>query len=106
MWDFGKANQLLIKQRETAGDSLFSTHRVQHFCYFQNQFMAQAAEQAFIAAGFDTVLVKTTMKSQVLVMHWAKLTEAELNAACDDIALVVHHYGGEYEGWDSPFIAA
>ncbi|MEN9747679.1 MAG: Regulator of ribonuclease [Actinomycetota bacterium] len=106
MRDFSRANQLLISQRESAGDSLDSAHRLQHYCYFANQFMAQAADEAFRKAGFETVLLKATMKSQVMVMHWGRITETELNSSCDDIALIVEHYGGEYAGWDSPFIAA
>jgi hypothetical protein len=46
------------------------------------------------------------MKSQVLAMHFLKLTNSNLNHACDDIALVVEHYGGEYAGWDSPLIGS
>ena len=106
MRDFSKANQLIISQRETAGDALATAHRLQHYCYFANSFMAQAADDAFRKAGFDTVLMKGTMKSQVMVMHWSRLVEPELNGSCDDIALIVEHYGGEYAGWDSPFIAA
>ncbi|MFM7029611.1 MAG: ribonuclease E inhibitor RraB [Micrococcales bacterium] len=105
MWDFGKANELLLERRQGAGDSLTATHRVQHFCYFANQFMAQAAEAAFKAAGFETVLVTRTIKSQVLVMHFLKLTPEDINAACEDIAFIVKHYGGEYGGWDSPIVA-
>ena len=105
MRDFSRANQLLISQRESAGDSLDSAHRLQHYCYFANQFMAQAAEAAFKAAGFETVLVTRTIKSQVLVMHFLKLTPDDINEACLDIALIVKHYGGEYGGWDSPIVA-
>ena len=57
MKDFGPANRLLLQQRATAGDQPSATHRVLHFCYFANQFMAQAAESAFKAAGYETVLV-------------------------------------------------
>lgn len=106
MRDFSKANRLIINQRETAGDALASAHRLQHYCYFANQFMAQAADEAFQKAGFETVLMRATMKSQVMVMHWGRILENELNASCDDIAMIVEHYGGEYAGWDSPFIAA
>jgi len=104
MWDFGKANALLLQQREAAGDTLDSIHRVQHFCYFNNQFMAQAAESAFKAAGFETVLVTRTMKSQVLVSHFLMLNERNLNSSCSDISLIVEHYAGEYAGWDAPLV--
>ena len=104
MRDFGPANQLLLQQRLDAGDQFGVTHRVQHFCYFANQFMAQAAEAAFIAAGFETLLITRTMKSQVLVMHFAKLSADSLNNSCSDIAMIVDHYGGEYGGWDSPIV--
>ena len=104
MTDFGPANRLLLQQRAAAGDHPETTHRVQHFCYFANQFMAQAAEAAFKAAGYETVLVTRTMKSQVMVSHFLKLTEKKLNNACEDISIVVDHYGGEYGGWDSPLV--
>jgi hypothetical protein len=44
------------------------------------------------------------MKSQVLVMHFAKLSADSLNNSCSDIAMIVDHYGGEYGGWDSPIV--
>jgi hypothetical protein len=106
MTDFGPANRLLLQQRAAAGDQPNATHRVQHFCYFASQFMAQAAEAAFKAAGYETVLVTRTMKSQVMVSHFLKLTEKKLNHACEDISIVVDHYGGEYGGWDSPLVAS
>jgi len=105
MRDFGKANELLLQRRDASGDTLTATHRVQHFCYFANQFMAQAAESAFKAAGFETLLFTRTLKSQVLVMHFLKLHHEDINSACEDIALIVEHYGGEYGGWDSPIVA-
>ena len=104
MRDFAPANQLLLRQRSVAGDTLGTLHRVQHVCYFANHFMAQAAESAFQTAGFETVLLTHTMKSQVLVMHFLKLTEQSINGACDDVALIVDHYGGDYAGWDSPLV--
>jgi hypothetical protein len=105
MREFGPANRLLLAQRQAAGDLLAATHRVQHICYFSNQFMAEAAEGAFKAAGYETVLITRTMKSQVLVSHFLKLTEKKLNSACEDISMLVEHYGGEYAGWDSPNVA-
>lgn len=104
MREFGPANLLLLQQRESAGDQIGTIHRIQHFCYFANQFMAQAAEAAFQAAGFETVLITRTMKSQVLVMHFAKLTAEALNNSCSDVSMIVDHYGGEYGGWDSPIM--
>jgi hypothetical protein len=106
MKDFGPANRLLLQQRAASGDVPNATHRVQHFCYFANQFMAEAADAAFKAAGYETVLVTRTMKSQVMVSHFLKLTEKKLNNACEDISIVVDHYGGEYGGWDSPLVAS
>lgn len=104
MKNFAPANQLMLEQRLATGDVIGALHRVQHICYFSNNFMAQAAEAAFQAAGFETVLLTHTMKSQVLVMHFLKLTEKAINGACEDVELVVEHYGGEYAGWDSPLV--
>lgn len=106
MKDFGPANKLLLEQRAAAGDLLSATHRVQHFCYFANQFMAEAAQAAFRAAGYETVLITRTMKSQVMASHFLKLSEKKLNHACEDVSIVVEHYGGEYGGWDSPLVAS
>jgi hypothetical protein len=41
-----------------------------------------------------------------MVSHFLKLTEKKLNHACEDISIVVDHYGGEYGGWDSPLVAS
>jgi len=106
MKDFGPANRLLLDQRQAAGDLISATHRVQHFCYFANQFMAEAAQAAFRAAGFETVMVSRTMKSQLMVSHFLKLSEKKLNHACEDVSIVVEHYGGEYGGWDSPLVSS
>ena len=106
MKDFAPANQILLQRRQQDGDDIGALHRVQHICYFANHFMAQAAESALRATGFDTVLLNHTIKSQVLAMHFVKLTNSNLNHACDDVALVVEHYGGDYAGWDSPMVTA
>ena len=73
MKDFGPANRLLLEQRAAAGDLPSATHRVQHFCYFANQFMAEAAQSAFRAAGYETVMINRTMKSQLMVSHCISL---------------------------------
>ncbi len=104
MRDFAAANRLLLEQRSELGDALSNTHRVQHFCYFTNQNMAQAADAAFKAAGFDTEMISRTLKSQVIVMHFLRLTLDSLNNACQDVHLIVDHYGGDYAGWDSPIM--
>lgn len=104
MQDFSAANAMLLEQRESMGDAVSTTHRVQHFCYFANQHMAAAAEAAFQAAGFDTEIVVRTLKSQVIVMHFLRLALDQLNHACEDVYTIVDHYAGEYAGWDSPIM--
>jgi regulator of RNase E activity RraB len=105
MRDFGPANRLLIEQRVLAGDHPDLTHRVQHFCYFANQHMAQAAETAFRAAGYDTLVLTRPLKSQILVMHYQRIGVAAMNQVCQDISALTEQFDGEYGGWDSPIMS-
>ena len=104
MREFNQANNLALLQRKNAGDLLGAIHRVSHFCYFKTPLQAQSAEATFRRAGFDTVLISSSLRSQVQVMHFSNLEIAELNQACDDINTVVEYYDGQYAGWDSPLV--
>jgi len=105
MRDFGPANRLLIEQRLAVGDQIELTHRVQHFCYFGNPHMAQAAETAFREAGYDTLVLTRPLKSQILVMHYLKINLDAMNRTCQDVSALTEKFDGEYGGWDSPIMA-
>ncbi|MFM5904624.1 MAG: ribonuclease E inhibitor RraB [Micrococcales bacterium] len=106
MRDFGPANRLLIEQRILAGDQPDLTHRVQHFCYFSNQNMAMAAESAFRSAGYDTLVLTRTLKSQILVMHYQRIGVDAMNLVCQEVSSLADQFDGEYGGWDSPIMSS
>lgn len=104
MREFTRANQLLLEQRELAGDLLQEPHEIHHFCYFSDRMKSTAAEAAFHVAGFETQAIHRPLKSQIIVTHSSKIDQVTLDYVCEEISLITERYQGEYAGWDAPII--
>lgn len=95
----------MVEKRISAGDKLEQPRTIQHFVYFNDRIKCSAAEAAFRIAGFETSSIHRTLKSQVIVSHEGKISQAFMDLVCEDISSITEHYGGEYAGWDAEIIS-